>query len=99
MIQTTSLESRTEKSLRNPENLTNKNFTPSDAYVTNNYRKLVICPNKLMKSLYKNRHFTENKSATHKDTQLYKNYRKLDLITIFSLRPLELMTIVDMVRK
>ena len=31
--------------------------------------------------------------------QLYKIYFKLDLITIFSLRPPEFMTIVDMVGK
>ena len=36
MIQKTSLEKRTGKSLKNPENPTNSNFTQSDANVTNN---------------------------------------------------------------
>ena len=45
MIQTTLLESRTEKSLQNPENGTNKNVTQSDAYVNNNSRNVVIFPN------------------------------------------------------
>ena len=46
-----------------------------------------------------NRHCSESQSATHKDMQLYKTFCKLDLITIFSLRPPELMKIVDMVGK
>ena len=83
MIQTTLLESKTEKSLQNPENSTNKNFTQSDAHVTNNPRNVVILPNELIQSLYKNRHFIESKSATHEDMQIYKTYCKLDLINIF----------------
>ena len=39
MIQTTTLETRTGKSLQNPENMTNNNFTQSDANVTNNPKK------------------------------------------------------------
>ena len=41
MIQTTSLETRTEKSLQNPDNPTNKFFTQYDVNVTNNYEKLL----------------------------------------------------------
>ena len=39
MIQTTSLQTRTGKSLQNPENMINNNFTQSDANVTNNAEK------------------------------------------------------------
>ena len=45
MIQKTSSETRTEKSLRNPENLTNINFSQSDANVTNNPNNVVRFPN------------------------------------------------------
>ena len=43
--------------------------------------------------------FYESQSETHKDRQLYNTYFKPDQITIFSLRPPEFMTIVDMVGK
>ena len=39
MIQTTSLETRTGKSIQNPDNPINNNFTQSDANVTNNSEK------------------------------------------------------------
>ena len=99
MIQTTSLESITGKSLQNPENSTYTNFTQSDANATNNSEKVVRCPNEFRQLLSTNRHFTEQQSATHEDIKLYKTSFKLDIIARFSLRPPELMTIVDMVGK
>eukprot|EP00957_Ditylum_brightwellii_P075490 5737779-Ditylum_brightwellii.AAC.1 len=50
----------------------------------------MCCPQKL---------FTEGQTVTHKDMQLYRTSCKIDLITRFSLRPPELMSIVDMVGK
>ena len=41
MIQKTLLETRTGKSLQNPDNPTNNNFTQSDDNVTNNPKKIV----------------------------------------------------------
>ena len=38
IIQTTFLETRTRKSLQNPDNLTNNNFTQYDANVINNIK-------------------------------------------------------------
>ena len=99
MIQITLLESRTLKSLQNTDNPTNNNFTQYDVNVTNNHENVVICLNELRQSLSKNRHFSESQSAMHKDMQLYKTSCKLDIITVFSLRPPKLMTIVDMVGK
>ena len=49
MIQKTSLETRTVKSLRNPDNPTTNNFTQYDANVTNNPKKIVRSPNELRK--------------------------------------------------
>ena len=60
MIQTTFLETRTGKSLRNPEDSKNNNFTQSDANVTNNSEKIVRSPNELRQSLSTNRHFSES---------------------------------------
>ena len=99
MIQTTSLETRNGKSLQNPDNPTNNNYTQSDANTTNKPRKLVRSPNELRQSLSTNRHFSEGQYVTHEDMQLYKTSCKLILITRFSLRPPELITIVDMVVK
>ena len=99
MIQVTSLETRTGKSLQNPDNPTNNNFTQSDDNVTNNSEKIVRSPNELRQYLSTNCHFYESKSVTHKDMQFYKTSFKLYLITRFSLSPPELMTIVDMVGK
>ena len=65
IIQTTSLGSRTEKSLQNTDNSINKHFTQSDANVSNNSRKVVIFLNELRQSLYKNRHFTKSQYTTH----------------------------------
>ena len=65
MIQTTSLKTRTRKSLLNPDNPTNNNFTKYDANVTNNPKKIVRSPNELRQSLSTNRHFTSIQSATH----------------------------------
>ena len=48
MIQTTSLEKITGKSLPNAENPTNNNFTQSDANVTNNPEKIVRRLNELI---------------------------------------------------
>ena len=87
MIQTTSLETRTEKSLQNPDNTTNNNFTQYDANVTNSSKKIVRSPNELRLSLSTNRHFSENQYATHEDMQLYKTSCKLDPITRFIVRP------------
>ena len=39
MIQTTSMETRNGKSLQNPDNTINNNFTQSDANATNNPKK------------------------------------------------------------
>ena len=72
MIQTTSLETRTEKSLQNPDNTTNNNFTQYDANVTNSSKKIVRSPNELRQYLYTNRHFSESQSVTYEDMQLYK---------------------------
>ena len=58
MIQTTSFETRTRKSLQNPDNPTNNNFTQSDANVTNNSEKIVRSPNKLRQYLSTNHHFS-----------------------------------------
>ena len=85
MIQTTLLESRTGKSLQNPENPTNNNFTQSDVNVTNNCENVVICPNELRQSLSTNRHFARSQSTTYEDMQLYNTSCKMYLITIFSL--------------
>jgi hypothetical protein len=43
------------------------------------------------------RQFTENQIGTHKDIQLLKSHCRVDKITQFSLRPPEIMTLVDMV--
>ena len=99
MIQTTSLETRTGKSLLNNDNPTSKKFTQFDANATNNPKNEVIFPNELIQLLSINFHFIESQSVMHEDMQLYKTSFKLDLITIFSLKPPELMTIVDMVGK
>ena len=99
MIQITSLESRTKKSLRSPDNPTNKNFTWSDANVTNNPKNVIRCPIEWIQLLSTNSHFTESQSAIHEDMQLYNTSCKLYLITRFSLRPPKLMTIVDMAGK
>ena len=47
MTQKTSSETRNVKSLQNPYNPTNNNFTQSDANVTSNSGKIVRIPNKL----------------------------------------------------
>ena len=60
---------------------------------------MVKIPNNLRQSLSKNRHFSLSQSATHKDMQLYKTSCKLDLITIFSLIPPELMKNAHMIGK
>ena len=70
MIQTTSLETRTGKSLQNSENLTNNNLTQYDANVTNNSEKMVPFPNELIQSISAYRHFSESQYAIHKDMQL-----------------------------
>ena len=99
MIQTTSMETIIEKSLQNPDNPTNNNFTQSDDNVTNNPGEIGIIPNKLIQYLYTNCHSSEGQPAVHEDIQLYNTSCNLDPITIFSLRPPILMTIVDMVGK
>ena len=99
IIQKTQLETITGKYVNNTDNHTNNNFTQSDDNVTNNSLKIVKTPNELRQQLSTNRHFYGSQSATHKYMQLYKNSCKLDLITRFSLRPPELMTIADMIRK
>ena len=76
-----------EKSLQNPDNLTNNNFTESDDNVTNNPEKIVRSPNELRQLLFTNCHFSESQPATYEDIQLYKISCKLYLITGFSLRP------------
>ena len=76
-----------------------KFFTQSDANVNNNPRKIVRILNESRQSISTNHHFPERKSATHEDMQLYKNSCKLYLIMRFSLRPTELMTVVDIVGK
>ena len=60
---------------------------------------MVRSPNELRQLLSTNLHFSEIKYAKKEDMQLYKTYCKLYLITIFSLRPPELITIVDIVGK
>ena len=45
------------------------------------------------------RQFTENQIGTHKDIHLLKSHCRVDKITQFSLRPPEIMTLVDMVGK
>ena len=67
MIQTTSLEKRTGKSLWNSDNPTNNNLTQYDANVTNNMKNVVSCPNELRQSLYTNVLLIEIQSATHED--------------------------------
>ena len=54
IIQKTSLESRTGKSLQNTDNPENNNLTQSDANVTNNSEKIVRSPNELRKYLSTN---------------------------------------------
>ena len=93
------LETRTGKSPQSPNNPTNNNFTQSDANVINNSEKIVRSPNELRLSISTNFHFSESQYAMHEDMHLYKTSCKLDPITIFSLKPPELMTIVDMVGK
>ena len=97
MIQTSYLETRTGRSLKNTDNPTSNNFTKFDANVTNNREKIVKILIELRQSFSTNCQFSESQSETHKDTQVYKTSCKLDLITRFSLKPLELMKIVDMV--
>ena len=60
---------------------------------------MVRSPNELRQYLSTNRHLSEIQPETYKDMQLYKTSFNLDLITIFSLRPPELMTIVEAVGK
>ena len=55
--------------------------------------------NELRQYIYNNHHFSESQFGAHKKMQLYKTYFKPDAIPRFSLRPPELMTIVDMVGK
>ena len=47
MISTTSLEARTGKVLQSPDIPSNKNFTQSDANITNNFEEIVRSPNEL----------------------------------------------------
>ena len=70
MIQTTSLETRTGKSIRDTDNPTKK-FSQSDANVTNNSGKMFRIPNELRQQFSTNCHFSEIKSAIHEDMQLY----------------------------
>ena len=93
------MEKIIEKSLQNPDNSKNNNFTESDDNVTNNPEKIVRRPNELIQYLYTNCHSSEIQSVVHEDMQLYNTSCNLDPITIFSLRPPKLMTIVDMVGK
>ena len=85
MIQTTSLETRTGKSIQNPDNMTNNNSNQSDSNFTNNTKTIVLSINELRQYLSNNRHFSDGQSATHKYMQLYNTSCKLDLITRFSL--------------
>ena len=66
MIQTTSVETITEKSLQSPDNPTNNNFTQYDDNVTNNSGKIGRIPNELIQYLYTNCHYSESQSAVHK---------------------------------
>ena len=99
MIQTTYMETIIEKSLQNPDNPTNNNFTHSDDNVTNNPGKIGIIPNELIQYIYTNCHYSESQSAVHEDMQLHNTSFNLDQITIFSIGLPELMTIVYMVGK
>ena len=60
---------------------------------------MVRSQNELRQFIYTNRHFYEIQSAMHEYMQLCKTSCKLDLITIFSLRPPEFITNFDMVGK
>ena len=59
MIQTTSFETRTRKSLQNTDNPTNNNFTQSNTNVTYNPKKIVRSPNEWRQYLSTNCHFSE----------------------------------------
>ena len=110
IIQTTSLEARTGKSLRNPDKEKKDNpYGPSNGnqenvdirQTTNHRENEVKSPNSLRDEILSCPHrlFTDGQTVTHKDMQLYRTSCKIDLITRFSIRPPELMTIVDMVGK
>ena len=106
-IPTTPLETRTGKSLRNPDRFKNNNSLPASIDDNTNHDDdendidTVKSPNDLREQILScaNRLFTEGQIMTHKDMQLYRTSCKIDLITRFSLRPPELLTIVDMVGK
>ena len=99
MIQTILLETRTGKSLRNPDNPTRFFSTQSYANATNNPDNELRRPNELRQLLSTNGHFTEIKYSINKDLQLYKTFCKLDLILRYILSPPELMTIFYMFGK
>ena len=65
MIQTTLVETITEKSLQHPDNPTNNNFTQSDDNVTNDPGKIGRIPNELIQYLYTHCHSSESQSAVH----------------------------------
>ena len=86
-IQTTSIETRTRCSLRNPDG----NNTEDDTTIED--------INECRKHLQEHRHFTQKQQEVHEDMELYKDSVKVDKITQFSLRPPELLNCVDMVGK
>ena len=71
MIQITSLETRTGKSLQNTDNQTNNTLNQANANVITNSKTIVQCLNELKQSLSTDCHFSESKSAMHKYKQLY----------------------------
>lgn len=110
VIQSTSLETRTGKSLRNPDsskkrnNDSGENTGQNESTRPNNTagdngveRDTVTNINRLRQSLPTERHFTKSQVDTHIDMQLYRSSVSLDKITLFSLRPPELISIVDSV--
>ena len=101
-VPTTSLETRTGKALRKPD-------TSNNAVQQNNYNQDEgnnrisstnnTSPNIIPEDcgLQGKRLFNDSQVATFTDMQLNRNSVKVDMITLFSLRPPELVRIVDMV--